>query len=207
MGTASGAARQPDPAERVIMDAADLTRCVARIAHEIIEATSPGAPGAAPVILLGVPTRGVALAERLSAAIERFSGERVPSGALDITLYRDDLQERPNRPLGATQIPTPGVDGSTVVLVDDVLFSGRSVRAALDALRDVGRPSVVKLAVLVDRGHRELPLRADFVGRNVPTNRSEGVAVRLAEHDGHDEVALLAPRPPAVETEHPGGRA
>ena len=182
------------PAERLLLDASDLSRCVARIAHEIIETTSPGSPGSPPVVLLGVPTRGVALARRLASEVERFSGERVPAGALDITLYRDDLRERPNRPLGTTDIPSPGVDGSVVILVDDVLFSGRSVRAALDALRDLGRPAVVKLAVLVDRGHRELPMRADYVGRNIPTARSEGVAVRLVEHDGRDEVALISPR-------------
>jgi pyrimidine operon attenuation protein/uracil phosphoribosyltransferase len=187
-------------AERLLLDAADLSRCEARIAHEIIETTSPGSPGARPVVLLGVPTRGVALARRLAAEVERFSGAQVPWGSLDITLYRDDLRERPNRPLSATEIPSPGVDGSVVILVDDVLFSGRSVRAALDALRDLGRPAVVKLAVLVDRGHRELPMRADYVGRNIPTARSEGVAVRLVEHDGRDEVALIRALPaPAAD--------
>ena len=146
--------------------------------------------GSTDVVLLGVPTRGAPLARRLSARIAEFSGATVETGTLDITLYRDDLRKRPNRPLEPSSLPAAGIDGAQVVLVDDVLFSGRTVRAALDALRDQGRPRAVQLAVLVDRGHRELPIRADYVGKNVPTSRSEEVAVRLSEVDDVDSVVL-----------------
>lgn len=167
------------------MTAADVSRTVSRIAHQIIEKTAlDGGADAPRVVLLGIPTRGVTLATRLADKIEDFSGVAVAHGALDITLYRDDLASKPPRPLADTSIPAGGVDNALVVLVDDVLYTGRSVRAALDALRDIGRPKVVQLAVLVDRGHRELPLRADYVGKNVPTSRSENVKVRLAEDDG-----------------------
>jgi pyrimidine operon attenuation protein/uracil phosphoribosyltransferase len=141
-------------------------------------------------VLLGIPTRGTTLAERLAERIEAFSGVRPPLGSLDITLYRDDLRNKPHRPLERTSVPTGGVDDALVVLVDDVLFSGRTVRSALDALRDLGRPRAVQLAVLIDRGHRELPLRADYVGKNVPTARTEDVSVLLSEHDGRDGVSL-----------------
>jgi pyrimidine operon attenuation protein/uracil phosphoribosyltransferase len=164
--------------DRELMSAADVGRTVSRIAHEIIEKTALGGPDAPRVILLGIPTRGVALA--------------VPHGALDITLYRDDLNSKPPRPLEETSIPDSGIDGTVVVLVDDVLYSGRTVRAALDALRDVGRPRAVQLAVFVDRGHREFPLRADYVGKNVPTSRSDNIKVRLTEHDGHDGVTIAS---------------
>jgi pyrimidine operon attenuation protein/uracil phosphoribosyltransferase len=160
------------------------------MAHQVIEKTALGAPGAPPLVLLGIPSRGVFLARRLAALVAEFSGVEVPSGTLDITLYRDDLRRRPNRPLAETRLPATGVDDRLVVLVDDVLFSGRTVRAALDALRDLGRPSAVQLAVLVDRGHRELPIRADYVGKNVPTARTEAVSVQLAEVDGVDRVLL-----------------
>ena len=176
--------------DRELMSAADVGRTVSRIAHQIIEKTALDSPGSPRVVLLGIPTRGVDLASRLAAKIEEFSGVSVAHGALDITLYRDDLNSKPPRPLEDTSIPAGGIDDSLVILVDDVLFSGRSVRSALDALGDVGRPSAVQLAVLVDRGHRELPIRADYVGKNVPTARSENVSVLLLEHDGRDGVLI-----------------
>jgi pyrimidine operon attenuation protein/uracil phosphoribosyltransferase len=165
------------------------------MAHQLIEraATSdPGAPdgGLSSLVLVGIPTRGAPLARRLAARIEAFSGVKVDVGTADITLYRDDLRLRGVRALEPTVLPDGGIDDRLVVLVDDVLFSGRSVRAALDALRDLGRPRGVQLAVLVDRGHRELPIRADFVGKNVPTSRTQQVKVRLAEIDGVDEVVV-----------------
>ena len=180
---------------REMMSASDVGRTIARIAHQIIEKTALDAPheggrGSDPhVVLIGVPTRGAPLAARLAAKIAEFSGVVVPVGTLDITLYRDDLRGKPHRPLERTSIPVGGVDDATVVLVDDVLFSGRTVRAALDALRDLGRPRSVQLAVLVDRGHRELPLRADYVGKNIPTARTEIVSVQLAEHDGVEPIS------------------
>ena len=157
-----------------------------RIAHQILEKTD----GAADTVLLGIPTRGVPLAVRLAERIAAFEGSPMPVGALDITLYRDDLRLRGTRALGRTELPPGGIDGRRVILVDDVLFSGRSVRAALDALSDLGRPRVVQLAVLVDRGHRELPIRADYVGKNIPTALTESVRVRLAEIDEVDDVRL-----------------
>ena len=176
--------------DRELMSAADVGRTVSRIAHQIIEKTALDGPDAPKVVLLGIPTRGVMLAQRLAAKIADFCGVQVPVGALDITLYRDDLMSKPPRPLEATSIPAGGIDGALVILVDDVLFAGRSVRAALDALRDQGRPAVVQLAVLVDRGHRELPVRADYVGKNVPTARGESVRVHLSEHDDRDSVVI-----------------
>ncbi|MHA6804916.1 bifunctional pyr operon transcriptional regulator/uracil phosphoribosyltransferase PyrR [Salinifilum ghardaiensis] len=179
-----------DPAEqRELLAAGDVARTIARIAHQIIEKTALDSEGS-DVVLLGIPTRGTPLAHRLAERIAEFSGVQVPSGALDITLYRDDLRRRPNRPLEPSTVPARGVDDALVVLVDDVLYSGRTVRAALDALRDQGRPRVVQLAVLADRGHREFPIRADYVGKNLPTARHEDVAVRLAEVDGTDSVLL-----------------
>ena len=175
--------------DRELMSAADVGRTVSRIAHEIIEKTALDADGPR-VVLLGIPTRGVDLAARLAARIEEFSGVRVAHGALDITLYRDDLNIKPPRPLEDTSIPADGIDGALVILVDDVLFHGRLVRSALDALRDIGRPRTVQLAVLVDRGHRELPVRADYVGKNVPTALTETVQVQLAETDGRDAVLI-----------------
>ncbi|MQA62184.1 MAG: bifunctional pyr operon transcriptional regulator/uracil phosphoribosyltransferase PyrR [Actinophytocola sp.] len=177
-------------AERELLTAGDVARTVARMAHQVIEKTAIGS--ADPPVLLGIPTRGAPLAARLAERITEFSDVEIPCGSIDITLYRDDLRHRPPRPLERTQLPDTGVDGRIVVLVDDVLFSGRTVRAALDALREVGRPKAVQLAVLVDRGHRELPIRADYVGKNVPTSRHEEVAVLLAEVDDRDAVLLRA---------------
>lgn len=171
----------------------DVARTVARIAHQIIEKTALDAPEAGRIMLLGIPSGGVPLAERLAAKIEEFSGVAVPVGALDITLYRDDLRNKPHRALKPTTIPTGGIDGTTVVLVDDVLYSGRTIRAALDALRDIGRPENIQLAVLVDRGHRQLPIRADYVGKNLPTSRAEDVSVLLEAIDGRDAVILTKP--------------
>lgn len=176
--------------DRELMSAADVSRTIARIAHQIIEKTALDGPDAPRVVLLGIPTRGVTLAARIGGNIAEFSGVDVATGALDTTLYRDDLMSKPPRALAATSIPEGGVDGALVILVDDVLYTGRSVRSALDALRDLGRPRAVQLAVLVDRGHRELPIRADYVGKNVPTSRAENVKVRLTEDDGHDGVHI-----------------
>ncbi|MFT3662495.1 MAG: bifunctional pyr operon transcriptional regulator/uracil phosphoribosyltransferase PyrR [Gordonia sp. (in: high G+C Gram-positive bacteria)] len=188
----------PRDRTRTLMDASDVGRTVARMAHQVIEKTALDSDGAKRVVLIGIPTRGTSLALRLATKIAEFSGVEVPTGYLDITLYRDDLRDKPHRPLERTLVPEGGVDGALVILVDDVLFSGRTVRAALDALRDLGRPAAVQLAVLVDRGHRELPLRADYVGKNLPTARDEDVAVRLAEHDGDDGVVLRTPVPTAA---------
>ena len=170
-----------------VMDAADVDRAVRRIAHEILEKNR----GSDDIVLLGIQTRGVPLAERLAVAIEEIEGEAVASGCLDIGMYRDDLDRRPKRPLGATEVPVR-LGGKTVVLVDDVLYTGRTIRAALDALADLGRPNRVQLAALVDRGHRELPIRPDYVGKNVPTSRSERVTVHLTERDGEDSVTIEA---------------
>ena len=169
-----------------MLDRSDIHRALTRIAHEILERNK----GAGEIILLGIPTRGVALARRLAERIAEVEGSPVPVGSLDITMYRDDLRLHPARALARTDVPEPGVDGKVVVLVDDVLYSGRTVRAALDALGDLGRPRAVQLAVLVDRGHRELPIRADFVGKNLPTSYRERVQVLLDEHDGRDAVVL-----------------
>ena len=193
-------ARQPEPARSgapsAVLSAADVTRVVDRMAHQLIEKCAGGggagddAAGLTDVVLVGIPTRGAPLARRLAARVEAFSGSPVDVGTVDITLYRDDLRMRGVRALEDTVLPERGIDGRLVVLVDDVLYSGRSVRAALDALRDLGRPRAVQLAVLVDRGHRELPIRADYVGKNLPTSRSQSVRVRLAEIDGVDEVLV-----------------
>jgi len=169
-----------------VLDAEEIRRALTRIAHEILERTHGGSE----IVLLGIPTRGVPLAERLAARAAEFEGRTVPWGALDVTMYRDDLRLRPARALGHTILPPEGIDGKTVVIVDDVLYSGRTVRAALDALTDLGRPRAVQLAVLVDRGHRELPIRADYVGKNLPTSQREMVRVLLAETDGEDAVLL-----------------
>jgi pyrimidine operon attenuation protein/uracil phosphoribosyltransferase len=181
------AEEHPAPAAKVVLGAAEIRRALTRIAHEILERTD-GADG---VVLLGIPTRGVQLARRLAERLSQ-AGEHpaAPAGSLDITMYRDDLRLRPARPLGHTDVPTAGIDGRTVILVDDVLYSGRTVRAALDALSDLGRPRAVQLAVLVDRGHRELPIRADYVGKNLPTSQREQVRVLLEETDGQDAVVL-----------------
>jgi pyrimidine operon attenuation protein / uracil phosphoribosyltransferase len=172
-------------ASRVVMDAEQIARACARIAHQILEANR----GTQGLVLMGIPTRGVPLAHRLATVMDDVEGVRVPVGALDVTMYRDDLRQHPTRAVGHTDLPVE-VEGSTVVLVDDVLYSGRTVRAALDALGDLGRPRVVRLAVLVDRGHRELPIRADHIGSYVPTRTGEHVRVRLAEIDGVDQVSI-----------------
>ncbi|MEW2220148.1 bifunctional pyr operon transcriptional regulator/uracil phosphoribosyltransferase PyrR [Streptomyces sp. NPDC006990] len=179
---------------RPVLEAPDIMRVLTRIAHEIVER----AKGADDVVLLGIPTRGVFLARRLAAKLQEITGSAIPVGSLDITMYRDDLRLGPARALAHTEIPADGVDGRLVVLVDDVLYSGRTIRAALDALGDIGRPRAVQLAVLVDRGHRELPIRADYVGKNLPTSQRETVKVQLTEEDGHDGV-LLGTRRPASE--------
>lgn len=179
------------PSVKVILTAADVSRVVDRIAHQILEKTQ----GAADTVLLGIPTRGVPLSRRLADRISTFEDVTVPVGVLDITLYRDDLRRHATRAVGPTDLPSGGIDGKRVILVDDVLFSGRTVRAALDALSDVGRPASVQLAVLVDRGHRQLPIRADYVGKNIPTALAENVKVTLAETDGADEVRLYGGSP------------
>ena len=172
---------------RTVLDARDVARALTRISHEILERNR----GAGDLVLLGIPTRGVHLAHRIAAKVSEVEGIDVPVGSLDVTMYRDDLRMRPARALLPTEIPAGGIDDKVVVLVDDVLYSGRTIRAALDAMNDIGRPRAVRLAVLVDRGHRDLPIRADFVGKNLPTSHTETVAVRLAEHDGEDSVTLL----------------
>jgi pyrimidine operon attenuation protein/uracil phosphoribosyltransferase len=171
---------------KIIVSSADLARIVDRIAHQILEKTD----GARDTLLLGIPTRGVPLARRLAARVRAFEHVEVPVGALDVTLYRDDLRLRGARAVGPTDLPAGGVDGRRVILVDDVLYSGRTIRAALDALADLGRPRTVQLAVLVDRGHRELPIRADYVGKNIPTALDETVRVLLTETDGTDEIRI-----------------
>src|SRR3954447_18498617 len=184
---ASSAEPARNSASGALLSSADVARVIDRMAHQLIEKAGDGLPD---LVLVGIPTRGAPLARRLAARVQAFSGTQVDVGTADITLYRDDLRRRGVRALEPTVLPDGGIDDRLVVLVDDVLFSGRSVRAALDALRDLGRPRSVQLAVLVDRGHRELPIRADVVGKNVPTSRSQSVKVRLAEVDGHDEVTV-----------------
>jgi|SRR5690625_3487132 len=173
-----------------LLSKSEISRALTRISHEILERNK----GAEDVVLLGIPTRGVFLAQRLGKLIrtheETDTDLESLVGSVDITLHRDDLRRFPTRPLTPTTIPSQGIDGRVVVLVDDVLYSGRTVRAALDAISDIGRPRAVQLAVLVDRGHRELPIRADFIGKNIPTARHERVTVQLAELDGHDAVML-----------------
>jgi len=176
--------------ERRVLGADDLRRALTRIAHEIVERNE----GAADLVLVGIKSRGVPLAHRLAASIDQHEGVRVGVGSLDITYYRDDLTRMAHAPIVRRSDLETDVSGRTVVLVDDVLYTGRTVRAALDALTDHGRPRAVRLAVLVDRGHRELPIRADFVGKNIPTSPAELVHVRLAETDGSDEVVVEEPR-------------
>jgi pyrimidine operon attenuation protein / uracil phosphoribosyltransferase len=174
---------------RVVLEPTEIGRALSRISHELLE-RNKGAEG---LVLLGVPTRGVPLARRLAHRLTEIEGTAVPYGSLDVTMYRDDLRLKPVRALGETDVPPGGVDGLVVVLVDDVLFSGRTIRAALDAVSDLGRPRAVRLAVLVDRGHRELPIRADHVGKNLPTSLRERVRVQLREVDGEDAVLIEAP--------------
>lgn len=171
---------------RMVLDEGDLSRALTRIAHQILERNK----GSSGLLLLGIPTRGVQLANRLADLISRIEGFDIPVGTLDVTLHRDDLRLRPSRTLTPTLIPVGGLEGRIVVLVDDVLFSGRTIRAALDAIGDIGRPSAVQLAVLIDRGHRQLPIRADYVGKNLPTAMHEAVKVSLNEIDGEDRVTI-----------------
>src|ERR1700759_5653031 len=192
-GDAQGAnsAKNPGDAgrghdDKRVFEPDEIRRALTRIAHEILERTN----GADDILLLGIPTRGVPLARRLAERASEFEGRAIPWGSLDVTMYRDDLRLRPARALGKTELPPTGIDGQTVVLVDDVLYSGRTVRAALDALTDLGRPRVLELAVPVDRGLRDLPIRADYVGKNLPTSQREQVRVLLAEIDGEDAVLL-----------------
>lgn len=170
---------------RMVLDGAEISRALTRISHEIIEANK----GVRDLLLVGIPTRGSMLARRIAENISRIEGVDVPVGSLDVTMYRDDLAQHPTRTPHPTEMPT-GVDGMTVVLVDDVLYSGRTVRAALDALGDHGRPKAVRLAALIDRGHRELPIRADYIGKNLPSSRDERISVKLVEHDGEDSVTI-----------------
>ena len=170
----------------VLLTSDDINRAIKRIAHEIIEHNQ----GVTDVVLLGIPTRGAYLAERIGKFIAEIEAE-IPIGVLDVTLHRDDLRIRPPKPLVPTNLPKGGIEGKNVVLVDDVLFSGRTIRAALDAIGELGRPKTVQLAVLVDRGHRELPIRADYVGKNIPTALDENVRVHMRELDSDDLVELI----------------
>lgn len=171
---------------RVVLQQADIARALTRISHEILESNR----GSSDLVLLGIPTRGVLLAQRLGGILDSIEPGTGSAGALDVTMYRDDLAKNPTRAPSPTAIPVGGIDGKTVILVDDVLYSGRTIRSALDALSDIGRPRAVRLAVLVDRGHRELPIRADFVGKNLPTSADERINVRLMETDGAEEVTI-----------------
>lgn len=184
-GSRAGTTEQAADA-RVVLGADDIGRALRRMAHEVLERNKGGED----LVVLGIPTRGVPLANRLAAMMSEVEGRPVPVGTLDITLYRDDLRKQPTRRMEPTSIPKGGVDDKVVVLVDDVLYSGRTIRAALDALGDIGRPRAVRLAVLVDRGHRELPIRADHVGKNLPTSSAERVHVLIEERDGVDEVRI-----------------
>jgi pyrimidine operon attenuation protein/uracil phosphoribosyltransferase len=169
-----------------IMDSDEFARAITRIAHQIVEKNR----GAKDLVLVGIRTRGAPLASRIGDVIKDIEGSQVPVGVLDITLYRDDLQLVATQPVvGRTEMPS-GIDGKVVVLVDDVLFTGRTIRAAMDEIMDFGRPESIQLAVLIDRGHRELPIRADFVGKNVPTSAREIISVKVKEHDGEDSVTV-----------------
>ena len=171
---------------RTVLQQADITRALTRISHEILESNR----GPDNLVVLGIPTRGVVLAARIGAMLAEISGTVVPSGSLDVTMYRDDLGRNPIRVPSPTEVPSGGIDGKTVVLVDDVLYSGRTIRSALDALGAIGRPSIVRLATLVDRGHRELPIRPDFVGKNLPSSTNERINVHLHEIDGDEFVTI-----------------
>jgi pyrimidine operon attenuation protein/uracil phosphoribosyltransferase len=169
----------------ILLSGADIDRAIKRISHEIIEHNQ----GINNLVLMGIPTRGAYLADRICGFITEIEGP-VATGVLDITLHRDDLRLRPPKPLLPTKLPPGGIEGKDIVLVDDVLFSGRTIRAALDALGEIGRPRTVQLAALVDRGHRELPIKADFIGKNLPTAKNQSVKVLLSEIDGRDEVTI-----------------
>ncbi len=170
----------------VALSAQDISRALMRISHEILERNH----GSSNIVLLGIPTRGAHIAQRIAKNISEIEGREANVGTLDITMYRDDLRLRPPRSIMPTSIPASGIEGKDLILVDDVLFSGRTIRAALDALGEVGRPRTVQLAVLVDRGHRQLPIRADFVGKNIPTSQNQSVKVLVSEVDGIDEVLI-----------------
>jgi pyrimidine operon attenuation protein/uracil phosphoribosyltransferase len=192
-------------ARRIVLEPSEIGRALSRIAHEILE-RNKGPEG---LVLLGIPTRGVPLAKRLARRLAEIEGTEVPVGSLDVTMYRDDLHRQPVRALGETDVPPGGIDDRVVVLVDDVLYSGRTIRAALDALGDLGRPRAVRLAVLADRGHRELPIRADHVGKNLPTSHAERVSVHVDEVDGEDLVLIETGAQPPAEPgrDAPGGPA
>ncbi len=191
---------QPRPGDaRQILGSTDVARTVDRMAHQIIEKLA----GSTDAVLMGIPTRGVPLARRLADRIAAFGGGDLPVGILDTTLYRDDLRHGGMRPLAETVEPAAGIDDTVVILVDDVLFRGRTVRAALDAVNELGRPRAVRLAVLVDRGHRELPIRADYVGKNLPTSLEASVHVLFAETDGRDAVLVQEPEAQVPETQGP----
>ena len=196
-GATGPAATPAETRSATVLGAPEIARALTRIAHELLERNK----GADDLVLLGIPTRGLPLAERLArrlAAVEPGVDPAALVGVLDVTMYRDDLSRHPTRPIGTTRVPASGIDGKVVVLVDDVLYSGRTIRAALDALSDLGRPRAVRLAVLVDRGHRELPIRADHVGKNLPTSATERVTVMLAEIDGQDGVVIEDRAPEAA---------
>jgi len=189
LGTAAAPSVTVPPGSRLVLGAPEISRALTRIAHEILERNRGGAD----VVLLGIPTRGLPLAWRLAERLAAVEPELIAAdlvGSIDVTMYRDDLHKHPTRTIGATRLPTSGIDGRVVVLVDDVLYSGRTIRAALDAISDLGRPRAVQLAALVDRGHRELPIRPDFVGKNLPTSQDEKVRVLLDETDGQDGVYI-----------------
>lgn len=171
---------------RTVLEGAEISRALTRISHEILEANK----GISALVLLGIPTRGAVLAQRLAERIEQIEGVSVPCGSLDVTMYRDDLRLQPVRMPKPTELPVESLDGAHIVLVDDVLYSGRTVRAALDAISDYGRPETIRLATLIDRGHRQLPIRADFIGKNLPSAKSEKIRVKLVEIDGADEVTV-----------------
>jgi pyrimidine operon attenuation protein/uracil phosphoribosyltransferase len=174
---------------RTVLQHADITRALTRISHEILESNRDGLD----TVILGIPTRGVMLAERIAAILRTAATDEafdISVGSLDVTMYRDDLSRNPTRAPARTSVPADGIDGKLVVLVDDVLYSGRTIRAALDALSAIGRPRFVRLATLIDRGHRELPIRPDFVGKNLPTSTGERIHVRIAEIDGVEEVTI-----------------
>ena len=173
---------------RVVLESTDISRALTRIAHEILENNK----GSKNIVLLGIPSRGVPLANRIAEKISEFEKTNIPVGSLDITMYRDDLRLKPPRALAPTKIPEGGIDHKVVILVDDVLFSGRTIRAALDALNDIGRPAMVQVAVLIDRGHRELPIRADYVGKNIPTSMNESVQVFLADTYENQEAVIIS---------------
>ncbi|MEO7058847.1 MAG: bifunctional pyr operon transcriptional regulator/uracil phosphoribosyltransferase PyrR [Lapillicoccus sp.] len=184
----TGPTHPTGPRLRVVMTSGDISRALRRVAHEILEHNK----GVDDLVVLGIPSRGVQLARRLVAVMAEVEGVTVPVGSLDVTMQRDDLRHQPVRPVARTEVPAGGVDGKVVVLVDDVLYSGRTIRAALEALAELGRPRAVRLAVLVDRGHRELPIRADHVGKNLPTSSTERVRVRLAEVDDQDDSVTIS---------------